>query len=150
SQARLEGLERANLFLVALDDERRWYRYHHLLRDVLRSRLQREQPALAPDLHRRASAWYLQQGLVGEAIHHLLSVGDVERVKDVIERQGWSLGVGSGERIRALHSWLTALPAPLVRARPMLCLLHAHTFMFINQPHEAAALLQEAERRVHT
>ncbi len=149
SQSRLESLERANLFVVALDDERRWFRYHHLLRDVLRSQLQQEQPALIPDLHRRASAWYLQHGLVGEAINHLLSAGDVERVAEVIERQGFSLGIGNGERIQALHDWLNALPEPLVHSRPTLCLLHAVTLMFTNRPHEAEALLQQVERCLH-
>src|SRR5215469_10058601 len=73
SQAIVEALERANLFVVALDDERRWYRYHHLFADVLRSRLQQTQPTLVAELHRRASAWYEQHDLPAEAIQHALS-----------------------------------------------------------------------------
>src|SRR5207302_8734252 len=64
SQAMLEALERANLFVGALDDERRWYRYHHLFADLLRSRLQQSMPALIPELHRRASTWYEQHDLI--------------------------------------------------------------------------------------
>jgi len=63
-QAMLESLERANLFVVPLDEERRWYRYHHLFAEVLKSRLEQAEPELLPDLHRRASAWYEQQGLL--------------------------------------------------------------------------------------
>ncbi len=72
-QAMLEALERANLFVISLDDERRWYRYHHLFVEVLRSRLQQVEPTLIPALHRRASAWYAQNGLVIEAVHHALA-----------------------------------------------------------------------------
>jgi LuxR family maltose regulon positive regulatory protein len=150
SQSRLESLERANLFVIALDEERQWYRYHHLLRDVLLSRFQQEQPSRLSELHHRASAWYLQQGLVEEAINHLLSAGDVERVAAVIENQGFSLGVGNAERIQALHGWLNALPESLVQTRPTLCLLHAMTFMFTNRPQEAEMLLQQAECCLHS
>ncbi|HEV2237831.1 MAG TPA: hypothetical protein VGR57_14325, partial [Ktedonobacterales bacterium] len=143
-QAQLESLERANLFVVALDDERHWYRYHHLMRDVLRSRLQHEQPALVPELHRRAGACYLREGLVGEAIHHLLSAGDVARVAEVLEEQGFAL-VATQESIQATHGWLSALPESLLRARPRLCLLRAITLMFTNHPWEAEDLLQAAE-----
>ncbi len=78
SQTMLEGLDNANLFVVALDDERHWYRYHHLFAEVLRSHLQQAQPALVPALHRRASAWYEQHALPAEAVQHALAVPDVE------------------------------------------------------------------------
>src|SRR5205823_5568925 len=76
-QAMLERLEQANLFLIPLDQERRWYRYHHLFADVLRYRLQHVQPALEPELHGRASRWYAQQDLSGEAVHHALAARDL-------------------------------------------------------------------------
>ena len=66
----LEALERANLFVVPLDDERGWYRYHHLFAEVLRSHLQQAEPGLLPILQRRASAWYEQQGFIVEAEPH--------------------------------------------------------------------------------
>ena len=75
-QAVLEQLEQANLFLMPLDDERLWYRYHQLFAEALRHRLQRRQPDLVPELHRRASAWYEQHGLVREAVHHALAATD--------------------------------------------------------------------------
>jgi len=149
SQARLETLEHANLFVVALDDERRWYRYHHLLTDVLRSRLHQEQPDLVPELHRRASAWYLEQGLVHEGIDHGLSAGDVERVAEVIEGQGFSLGRGPADRSQTLLGWLNALPNRLVESRPILCILHAMAFTLTNHPQEAEARLQHAEQGLH-
>ena len=75
-QAVLEQLEQANLFLMPLDDERLWYRYHQLFAEALRHRMQRRQPDLVPELHRRASAWYEQHGLVREAVHHALAATD--------------------------------------------------------------------------
>src|SRR6266849_1844738 len=72
SQAMLEALDRANLFVAALDDERQWYRYHHLFADLLRSRLHQTVPVLVPELHRRASTWYEQHDLIVEAVHHAL------------------------------------------------------------------------------
>jgi hypothetical protein len=78
-QAILEGLEAANLFIVPLDDERRWYRYHHLFAEALRHRLEQTQPQNVPEYHRRASTWFEQQGLAAEAIHHALAGRDFER-----------------------------------------------------------------------
>ena len=74
SRALLDFLERANLFLVALDDERQWYRYHRLFAEALRQRLQQTAPALIPDLHLHASHWYEQHGLFAEAASHALAV----------------------------------------------------------------------------
>ena len=71
--ATLEALDRGNLFLVPLDDRRRWYRYHHLFADVLRARLLDEQPDESPELHRRASEWYEQNGERAEAIRHAMA-----------------------------------------------------------------------------
>jgi len=78
-------LEAANLFIVPLDDERRWYRYHRLFADLLRKRLQRQSPDLVPSLHRRASAWHEQQGLMAVAIEHALAAQDLERAVTLIE-----------------------------------------------------------------
>jgi LuxR family maltose regulon positive regulatory protein len=78
-QAILEGLEAANLFIVPLDDERRWYRYHHLFAEALRHRLAQLQPQNVPEYHQRASAWFEQRGLAAEAMHHALASRDFER-----------------------------------------------------------------------
>ena len=80
----LEELERENLFVVALDEERRWYRYHHLFADFLRSRLQRECPDQVEELHRRAAEWYEQNGWTSEAVEHGLAAGDVERAVQLV------------------------------------------------------------------
>src|SRR6476469_6592919 len=84
-QSMLEALDRGNLFLVSLDDRRRWYRYHHLFADVLQARLLDEQPGQISDLHRRASEWYEQDGELSEAVHHALAAGDFERAADLVE-----------------------------------------------------------------
>ena len=83
-KAMLEALDRGNLFLVPLDDRRRWYRYHHLFADVLQARLLDEQPGQVPDLHRRASAWYQQNGEPSAAIGHALAAGDFGRAADLV------------------------------------------------------------------
>src|SRR5205085_183278 len=88
SQAQLDALERANLFLVALDDERQWYRYHRLFAQMLRQRLQQTWPDRLPDLHCRASIWFEQQGLVAEAVEHALAAEDWERAARLIEQSG--------------------------------------------------------------
>jgi LuxR family maltose regulon positive regulatory protein len=85
SQAILKQLERSNLFVVPLDNERRWYRYHHFFADLLRQRLQRAQPDLLPELHSRASIWYEQSGQMPAAIDHALSAMDLERAAKLIE-----------------------------------------------------------------
>ncbi len=84
----LERLERENLLVVPLDDERRWYRYHHLFADFLRGRLERERPEHLATLHLRASEWCEENALVAEAVRHALSAGDHERAARLIERGG--------------------------------------------------------------
>jgi len=100
----LDHLERANLFLISLDDQRHWYRYHHLFAEVLRGRLQQTQPSLLPALHRRASLWYEQHGMVLEAVHHALAATHVERVADLIEQQGYSLALHG--QVQKMLDWL--------------------------------------------
>ena len=126
-QATLERLERANLFLIPLDNDRRWYRYHHLFADLLRHQLARTRPALVPVLHRRASAWYDEQGLLREAVPHALAAADIEHAADLIERQAQALLMRS--ELVTLRGWLDALPPPVLAARPRL--LVAHTWPLI-------------------
>ena len=85
ARKRLEALERGNLFIVPLDDERHWYRYHHLFADVLRMHLMAEQPDQVSALHRRASEWYEHNGSAADAIRHALAAEDFERAADLIE-----------------------------------------------------------------
>jgi LuxR family maltose regulon positive regulatory protein len=107
----LATLERRNLFLVPLDDRRRWYRYHHLFADVLQTHLLDEQPDEVPDLHRRASGWYDRNGQPVEAIRHALAAPDFERAADLVE-----LAIPDMRRSRqetALRGWLQSLPDDL-------------------------------------
>ena len=80
-QQALEGLKATNLFVVSLDDERSWFRYHHLFASLLRQRLQQIQPGDMPELHRRASVWYERNGLLVEAVKHALRAEDLDRVE---------------------------------------------------------------------
>jgi LuxR family maltose regulon positive regulatory protein len=139
----LEYLERTNLFVVPLDDRRAWYRYHRLFADLLQQRLHQLRPELAPTLHRRASAWYEQNGLMAEAIDHAVSAGDFERAADLIERAAETTLMRS--EVATLQSWLEALPDDLVRTRPLLCVYHAWLLLLSGHPLDMAeARLQEA------
>ena len=124
SQALLEKLEQANLFLIPLDDERKWYRYHHLFAEVLREHLQQANPRSIPTLYQSAAAWFETQALWPEAIHHALAAADFTRTAHLIERVG--IALFSQPNIQhSLQRWLSALPAPFIRARPRLCLMYA-------------------------
>ena len=143
-KAMLEALDRANLFLVPLDDRRRWYRYHHLFADVLRAHLVDEQPDRVPDLHRRASAWYEQNGERSEAIRHAMAGEDFDRAAGLIE-----LAVPAMRRSRqeaVLLAWLRALPDKVFAARPVLSVHHAGALLAHGQLDGVEARLQEAER----
>ena len=120
SQDTLERLERANLFLVPLDQKRHWYRYHHLFAEVLRQRLQREKSSDLPELHRRAREWFAQNGFPREAISHALAGLDYDEAIRLIE-SGAEAMLHSGA-IASLAAWLDSLPEELVRARPRLAL----------------------------
>ena len=148
SQAMLEALERANLFVVALDEERGWYRYHSLFADVLRRHLQQAQSMLVPELHRRASAWYEQHELPIEAVQHALAVPDFELAVRLIESVGLSV-TRYGQLSTVLQwMWMNALPEALVRTQPFLRVYHASLLTFTNQLEMAGELLQQAERDV--
>ena len=146
SQVMLEALERANLFVVALDDERGWYRYHHLFAEVLRRHLQQIEPMLLPVLHHRASAWYEQHELLAEAVQHALATPDVELAARLIEPI--ALPVAIHGQISTVLGWLNALPDALVRAHPFLCVYYALLLIFTSQFEAAEELLQEAERGI--
>jgi LuxR family maltose regulon positive regulatory protein len=144
SQRLLEHVERSNLFLVALDEERQWYRYHHLFAEVLRSRLQQQQPVLVPELHRRASGWYEHHQLFDGAVTHALAIPDVEHAARLIEQYAQFTNFPS--QFQTLLGWLNRLPDALVRTQPSLCLMHAITLMLTHQLEKSSARLQDAER----
>ncbi|HKF38554.1 MAG TPA: LuxR C-terminal-related transcriptional regulator [Ktedonobacteraceae bacterium] len=144
SQVLLAYVERANLFLIPLDDERQWYRYHHLCTEVLRNRMLQTEPGLLPELHRHASLWYEQHEMLAEAVQHALAIPDVERAADLIELRG--MVYAQRGQAHMVLGWLNTLPDELVRARPMLCIIHALVLMLSHQLEAAEARLQDAER----
>jgi LuxR family maltose regulon positive regulatory protein len=136
SQLLLEQLERANLFIIPLDDTRQWYRYHQLFVDVLRGRLASGAiPEIVATLHRRASAWFEAQGLVAEAVQHALAANDGERAARLMELHGDAIWMHGG--LATLARWLTALPDAALTAHPKLALNHA--FMLVAQDAFASA-----------
>ncbi|HEX9926198.1 MAG TPA: LuxR C-terminal-related transcriptional regulator, partial [Anaerolineae bacterium] len=143
-QATLERLEQANLFLIPLDDDRHWYRYHHLFAEVLQARLRQSQPELLPDLHGRASDWYEAHDSVAEAVQHALAAGNVIRAADLIEQERWTL-LGRGE-INTLYTWLDELPVETVRAHPRLSLAYAWIFSLLERAEAIEPRLQDAEQ----
>ncbi len=146
SQARLSALDQANLFVVALDDERHWYRYHHLFAEALRTRLQQTDPSLVPHLHLRASRWYEQQGLFAAAVQHALAAAAVERAADLIECMDVNSWAGLGTQVQSVLGWLSRIPEPMVCMRPLLCIVHAIALVFTHQLQDAEARLHMAER----
>ncbi|HET7476732.1 MAG TPA: LuxR C-terminal-related transcriptional regulator [Dermatophilaceae bacterium] len=119
-KAMLEALDRANLFLVPLDDHRSWYRYHHLFGDVLHAHLLDERPGDVSDLHRRAAAWYAEAGQIDAAVRHALAAGDTERAADLVELNFRALGRERREDL--LRRWAHELPDDVVRVRPVLAI----------------------------
>jgi LuxR family maltose regulon positive regulatory protein len=145
SQLMLDELERANVFLITLDDNRRWYRYHHLFADVLRGRLASGASGVAvATLHARASAWFEQQGLEVEAVAHALAAGDWELAARLIEQCAWPVAFRG--QVHTVLGWFNGLPAPLILARPTLAVLHALILMHTDQLDAAESRLQDAER----
>src|SRR6266704_5733515 len=134
-QATLEYLEHANLFLVPLDNERRWYRYHHLFADLLRQRLQQRSASSTEDevgdvteLHSRASVWYEDHGLEIEAFHHAAAANDVARAERLIEGEGMPLHFRGA--VAPVLNWLESLPKTVLDARPSLWVTYASTLLF--------------------
>lgn len=119
SEQRLHQLEKDNLFVLSLDDQRCWYRYHHLFAEVLRARLMQADHRVVPDLHIRASQWCEQQGHSNEAIQHALAAQDVDRAAALIEAVWPDLRKSASESL--FLGWMAALPAAPIRQRPTLC-----------------------------
>src|ERR687893_756199 len=143
-QAILERLERDNLFVIALDDDRRWYRYHHLFADFLRGRLGRERPRRIKELHCRAAEWYERNGWTTEAVEHALAAGDIQRAARLVEYNALALVLRSEGA--TMDRWVSALPPGLVRARPRLSLARAIWALISGRLDEVEPLLTDAER----
>jgi LuxR family transcriptional regulator, maltose regulon positive regulatory protein len=144
SQQVLEQVERANLFLLPLDEVRGWWRYHHLFADLLRGRLEQQQPERLPTLHRAAAAWSQQHGLVDDAVRHALAAGDAVWAARLIE-QHFDAMLWRSEDV-TFRRWLQALPAELVRSRPRLCVAQAHGALLSGRLEAVEPHLADAER----
>jgi LuxR family maltose regulon positive regulatory protein len=145
SQAILEMLDRANLFIVPLDSERRWYRYHRLFADLLRQHLRQTPREQVSVLHQRASEWYEQNGLVDSAIEHALQTENDERPARLLDEQAEAIWL-RGEHAK-LQRWLAKLSDKVVFSRPQLCVFHAWYLFAGGQQEAAERSLQACEQR---
>ena len=143
-QATLEMLEHANLFIMPLDNERRWYRYHHLFADLLRQRLHTTQSALVPELHRKASQWYEKNGLEDEAVDHALAAGDLVRAGYLVEELAEVLWE-RGEHVK-LMGWLNRLSEEQLSSMPQIGIFHSWILHTTGQEQAAEKRLQIVER----
>lgn len=129
-QETLNALERANLFIVPLDNERHWYRYHHLFGDLLRQRMA-QKGALSNDvvveIHKRASIWYEDNGLEIDAFKHAAAAHDVERAARLLEGNGMPLHIRGG--VTPVLKWLKSLSPAVLDARPSLWIMYASALM---------------------
>ena len=135
SQQILEQLESANLFLVPLDDERRWYRYHHLFADLLRQQLRREKPSLESAAHERASHWFEQANYAEEAIQHALAAADYERATDLVTH--YSISWLNRSEIGKILMWTERLPNVWWQQNPQFILSYAWALLFRGRENEA-------------
>jgi LuxR family maltose regulon positive regulatory protein len=132
SQSILETLERSNLFVMMLDEQREWYRYHHLFSDLLRQRLQHTQADVVPDLHLRASEWHEENGGAAEAIAHAFSSMDFKRTARLIEGAADS-SLLHGE-VKTFLSWVESLADEILFERPLLCVYYAEALLLSGRP----------------
>jgi LuxR family maltose regulon positive regulatory protein len=147
SQRILENLEQANLFLVPLDNQRQWYRYHALFAEFLRNELEKTAAGAVATLHRRASAWYAANALYDEAIRHALAGGDFVRAAEMVERN-IPLKIGYGQ-FQVVAGWLKALPEELFASRPQLGLCRALFLLLGGQIGDCTKCLDQVEHLVN-
>lgn len=144
SQQILQSLEEADLFIIPLDDERQWYRYHHLFADMLRAHLKHACSGEVSELHLRACDWFARAGLVADAIGHALAAGAWQRAADLLEEATESTWA-DGE-LRQTLAWLQALPPETLRKRPRLSLLYARALIPTGQVNPMALLVADADK----
>ena len=142
-QIMLEQIEHGNMFLIPLDDERFWYRYHHLFGDMLRRQLQRTNPGVVIELHRRASMWFEQNGWVLEAVEHAFDAQDGENAARLVQHYSEHLWM-RGE-LPTVMRWMRALPKEAFLLRPKLGLSYAFMLTMTDQYSEAELLVAEIE-----
>ena len=144
----LKLIERENLFLVALDDERLWYRYHHLFAELLQSRLNHLYPSEKVELHCRAADWLEKQSMMIEAVNHALAGGAHDQAARLVEENTTTL-LARGE-LQALMNWAEVLPEDLRQSRPWLCIHQAYALGFAGKLPGAETFLVQAETALNS
>lgn len=143
SRQTLQQLETTNLFLIPLDDNRHWYRYHHLFADFLQQQLRLQDSTSIADLHRRAAQWYETEGLVNEAIHHFLAATDYSQVVRLLEEH--SMPTILQGHVRSVEGWLKALPPDRQTTGPRTSLAFAWMLLLRGQYDEVGPHLENVE-----
>ncbi len=144
SQQMLNMLEKSNLFIFSLDNERKWFRYHRLFADSLNQRLQHRNKDIVPELHRRASDWYNKHGMKYEAVDHALDANDYDRAVVLLEEMAETVW-DRGQQVKLAH-WFGHLPERLISKRPQLCVFHARSLIMSGKQKEAELCLSSAEQ----
>ncbi len=145
-QKKLEFIEESNLFLIPLDHERCWFRYHHLFADLLRNQLKTSHPDLVPVLHRRACEWYEHNDLISEAINHGLAAKDFEKASQLVE-QTFRDRMSRGEHFSTMLERLEALPEEIITSRPSLNIMYAWMLAIMLHLDEIEPRLQAIEKK---
>jgi LuxR family maltose regulon positive regulatory protein len=148
SKETLDVLERSNLFLIPLDDQRQWYRYHHLFADVLQAHLMEAQPNRAFTLHQQASIWFEQNGLTADAIRHALAAHDFDRAANLIERV-W-LAMDISYQSATWLGWVKALPNELIRTRPVVSVGYGWALLSVGELEASEVRFRDAEQCLET
>ncbi len=134
SRAMLDRIERVNYFLIPLDPRHEWYRYHHLFGELLRHELERRQPRRAAELHHRAGRWFLDAGMVSEAIGHLTAAGELDAASELIDNH-WLAFTNAGQR-ETVARWMAQLPHGYIVSDGRLCLAQARTALTVGERDE--------------
>lgn len=135
SRKLLQQLEGTNLFLIPLDEERQWFRYHQLFRDILSLCLQDSYSDQIPDLHRQAAGWYELNGFISEALKHLVAAKHYADAVELVELN--AKGMMERSELASLMKWVDSLPQEIVRERSWLCIYHAWALRLSGRPYEA-------------
>jgi LuxR family maltose regulon positive regulatory protein len=141
SQVRLAYLEKSNLFLVALDEQRQWYRYHHLFADLLRKDLKQTQPKIIAELHQRASEWYAQNNFLAEAIGHALDAGDIGRVNRFVS--GNALAMAEHAELLGVLRHFEQMSEQEICSKPWLCVAYAWVKAYVDPSEEIGRILEK-------
>lgn len=146
SQIALKQLEEKNIFLIPLDEDRRWYRYHPLFADLLQRNLSQEFPDQVKELHHLASRWFAKYGMLPEAVKHASMTEDIEFVAQLVEENALTVITVFSEHLPILAAWLNALPEDLLHSRPWLGVARAWLLAYSGELDSAEAVIQEIEK----